>query len=336
MPRRPSIQSIADMLGLSKFAVSRALSGKSGVSEPTRRRVIAAARAVGYRLPGGGDGAAPTEGKGGYALVWTDPSMPTELSFWSRVLAGIAAACAERGWEHAVVTPQANGDVRFPAFMDPAACVGHIAVGNLDEHALLPLRQLAGPLVLIDNEEPVVEADAIGNANADGARLLVQHLFRQGRRSFLFVGCDAFARSFRDRWIGCRLAVEDLGGAARLRRWTVPYREHRWTDRLALKLNELAPDDRPDAFVCANDHIALVLLQRLHQIGVRVPDDAALVGFDNIRDAALAEPPLTTVELAKEALGHRAVEQLARRLERPGALPETISLAPRLVARGSG
>ncbi|MCI3921296.1 substrate-binding domain-containing protein [Paenibacillus sp. TRM 82003] len=345
MLRRPSIQSIADMLGLSKYAVSRALSGKTGVSEDTRRRVLAAARAVGYRLPSQsppGETAASASGPPGlepanrYVLVWADPSIPQEPSFWSRVLAGVATACAERGWAHAVVTPGAGGDVRFPAYMDQTSCLGHIAVGNLPGATLLSLRSLAGPLVLIDNEEPVVGADAVGNGNADGARLLVQHLHRQGRRSFLFIGCDAFAHSFRDRWVGCRLAVEALGEGVRLRRWTLPYPERRWADPLALKLNALAPEDRPDAFVCANDDIALELLRRLKALGLQSPEDVAVAGFDNIRDAASAEPPLTTVELAKEALGSRAVEQLARRLAQPGTLPETVALSPRLVVRSSG
>jgi len=342
MPRRVSMQTIADSLRLSKFAVSRALSGKTGVSEETRRDVLAAARALGYRLPRGAADAPPSESTAGgatYALIWMDPTMQRESSYWARLLAGASTACLDIGWESAVVAPRPDAAPTFPPYMDRAACAGHIAVGRLPAETLAALQAMGGPLVLLDHEEPVVRADAVLNANADGAELLTNHLLFAGRRSFVFVGHDDFAPSFRERWRGCRQAIEAFGSAkdARLRKWTVPYAASRWADGLHAKLAALGgAEERPDAFVCANDHIALELLVGLRRIGVRVPDDCAVVGFDNVEAAASAEPPLTTVELAKEALGRRAVEQLARRRDRAGEPPEKVLLAPRLVVRGSG
>jgi len=349
MARRVSLQTIADTLHVSKYAVSRALSGKPGVSDATRQRVLAAARALGYRLPAGSASGYPgaacaadeaaSAASRGYVLVWMDPAIQTEASYWARVLTGVANGCAEFGWEHALVAPRlgANGEgPSFPAYMDRRACLGHIAVGGLPTATLAALQAMGGPLVLLDHEEPLVEADAVMNANADGAVLLASHLLYGGRRSFVFVGNDDFAPSFRERWLGCRSAVEAFGGETRLRKWTYPYPERRWSDALHAKLAGLDPEDRPDAFVCANDQIALELLRGLHQRGLRVPDDCAVTGFDNIEASVGADPALTTVELAKEALGRRAVEQLARRRAQPGAQPEKVLLSARLVVRSSG
>ncbi|TLS49237.1 LacI family transcriptional regulator [Paenibacillus antri] len=340
MPRRVSMQTIADSLRLSKFAVSRALSGKPGVSEETRRSVLAAARALGYRLPKGAPEAEAAEPIGGaaYALIWMDPTMQNESSYWARLLTGVTTACRDLGWEHAVVSPRPDAPPTFPAYMDREACIGHIAVGTLSAETLASVQAMGGPLVLLDHEEPLVRADAVLNANADGAELLTNHLLFAGRRSFVFVGDDAFAPSFRERWRGCRQAIDAFGGGkgARLRKWTVPYAEPRWADGLHATLAALGAGELPDAFVCANDHIALETLRGLRRAGRRVPDDCAVAGFDNVEASAAGDPPLTTVELAKEALGRRAAEQLARRKEKPGEQPEKILLSARLVPRASG
>jgi len=354
MPRRVSMQSIADHLQLSKYTVSRALSGKSGVGEETRRAVLAAARALGYRLPPPADGAraarrsaergdAPSPDASAhpatrYVLFWMNPAIQNESTYWARVLTGATAACRERGWEHAVVAPRLDGGQPFPAYMDREACVGHVAVGGLPGPTIAALQAMGEPLVLLDHEEPLARADAVLNANADAAVLVTNHLLRAGRRSFVFVGNDGFAASFRERWNGCRQAIESFGerGETRLRKWSCPYPERRWADEIRARLLAGGDADRPDAYVCANDMIALELLDVLHRLGRRLPDDCAVVGFDNIDDAARADPPLTTVELAKEELGRRAVEQLAARLDRLGERPEKVLLAPRLVVRASG
>jgi LacI family transcriptional regulator len=339
MTRRVSMQSIADSLGLSKYAVSRALSGKTGVSEDTRRTVVGAARALGYQLPDHSPDLPVPSLDSGYVLVWMNPAFQSEPSYWGRVLAGIAAGCKYRGWEYAIVAPKSEGEQPFPVFMERSLCIGHIAVGQLSGETLVSLKKLGGPFILLDNEEPLIAADTVLNANMDGAVALTRHLLQAGRRSLLFVGSDDFAPSFRERWFGCKTAVERFGGreaGATLRKWSIPFSEARWSDSLHVRLHAMSAADRPDAFICANDIIALTLMKALQGAGMDIPKDCAVAGFDNIEASADAQPPLTTVELAKEMLGSRAVEQLARKSVERGAHPEKILLSARLVVRQSG
>ena len=337
--RRVSMQTIADRLGLSKYAVSRALSGKSGVSEETRRRVLAEARNLGYRLPRRTrpeDQAEPSHS--GYILIWMDASIQQEGSYWGRILRGIAAACAEEGWQFAVVTPSLQGELLIPTYMERSSCIGHIALGKLPTEFMLSLHASGMPAVLVDHEEPAMEADEILNANIEGGMLLFRHLHAQGCRRIVFVGNELFASSFKERWIGCRLAAEELHSEedpVRLRKWTIPYAQHRWTDELHLRLHAMTSEPLPDAFICANDDIALSLMGLLKARGFSIPEQVSVAGFDNIDAAAMSVPPLTTVDLAKEALGSRAVEQLSRRQTFPGARTEKILLAPRLIMRES-
>ncbi|MFB9329149.1 LacI family DNA-binding transcriptional regulator [Paenibacillus aurantiacus] len=334
-----SMQTIADHLGLSKYSVSQALSGKPGVSEETRQRVWSAAKMLGYRLAKTDSEAAAAETPASYILIWVDERQAQDPAYWGRVLSGISAGASALGWQYVMTSGGNAGRPSFPHYLDERLCLGHLIVGQMPTGSVAAIYQMGQPIVLIDHRDPLIEADSVFNDNAESGGRLVRHLAQAGRRSLLFVGDDAFAVSFRDRWTGCRQAVEELGGRASgcvLRKLTFRYKEQGWQENLARKAELLLAEHDIDAIVCANDHIALELIQLLKKRGVDIPARCAVVGFDNIEQAAYFDPPLTTTELAKEALGYRGVEQLARRRDNPGALAERIALSSRLVVRQSG
>ncbi|TYP79737.1 LacI family DNA-binding transcriptional regulator [Paenibacillus methanolicus] len=336
-----SMQTIADHLGLSKYSVSQALSGKPGVSEETRQRVWAAAKTLGYRLGKSDSELAAAATPASYILIWIDERQAQDPAYWGRVLSGISAGASALGW-HYVMTSGSGGNSgrpSFPHYLDEGLCLGHLIVGRMPTASVASIYQMGQPVVLIDHRDPLIEADSVFNDNAESGARLVRHLAQAGRRSLLFVGDDSFAVSFRDRWTGCRQAVEELGGRTSgcvLRKLTIRYKETGWQDNLGRKAEQLLAEHDIDAIVCANDHIALELIQLLKKRGVDIPGRCAVAGFDNIEQAAYFDPPLTTIELAKEVLGYRGVEQLARRRENPGALAERIALSSRLVVRQSG
>ena len=185
------------------------------------------------------------------------------------------------------------------------------------------------------------------------------HLLAKNCRSFAFVGRDSFAVSFRDRFWGCRLALDycrraggakppgrasgrpaaDLppGAEAAMRKWTVPYGRANYQSVLAKKFAAAqSAGGLPDGFVCANDDLALRVLELLHGTGLAEPSACRVVGIDNTAASLEGPVPLTTVDLAKEQLGMRAVEAFLRRCEKPGAPAEKVILTARLIVRQSG
>ncbi|OXM84475.1 LacI family DNA-binding transcriptional regulator [Paenibacillus rigui] len=407
MPKKITMQLIADRLGVSKYTVSQALSGKSGVSHGVRMQIIEMARTLGYRLPSGSSapgaygaspsgsygsdarsavpgagpsgapgrdarsampGAGPSDAPGRDArsavsgvgpsdavgcdtrgamprlLLYMEPRYMEEPDFWRRVLDGLLSACRDYGWtpgflEHAPYGHEAF--TRSPAGTPDAA--GLIVVGKTSSPKLLSLRQLGLPMVLIDHEEPLVEADVILNANLEAARMACNHLLAHGCKSVIFTGRDSFAVSFKERWWGCRLAVDEWKSAHReppvqLKKWTLPYGSPGWVMQLDKRLDMLQAcgDALPEAFLCANDQMALQLVGTLQARGISVPDQCRVVGIDNITKSAEASPSLTTVELAKEDLGRRAVQAMQRKLGSRGGLSEKIILSARLIVRQSG
>ena len=224
-------------------------------------------------------------------------------------------------------------------------------VGKCPTDLLLLLNRTGLPVVLVDHEESVIQADAVLNANIEAGRMACHHLLSQGCRSVVFIGRDSFAVSFRERFWGCRLALEELHDKVRpyegvqLKKWTVPYGNSTWRQSLERRIAAATSGDHPalvkdagipDGFVCANDEIALVLMQALQRHSILIPTRCRVIGIDNTAASLEGALPLTTVDLAKEWLGMRAVEAFVRRREHPEAQYENITLSARLIIRASG
>ncbi|QJC51566.1 LacI family transcriptional regulator [Paenibacillus albicereus] len=348
------MQQIADRLHVSKYTVSQALAGKGGVSEATRQRVMETARAMGYEAPSaraalGANGFDPAharpaaqgqaEADGRYVVVWMSRIHQEEPMYWQRVLGGIQEACREHGWGAVVLAPFDDGQAAdiLPPYLDRTRCVGGLAVGAFPLKQLAAMKRIGVPVVLVDHQEPFSGLDSVANDNIAAARMISGLLLDKGCRSFVFVGSDRFSVSFRERWLGCRSALEQTFAQRKdgeLRRWTIPY-SREWIEALQARVARIRAEELPDAFICANDDIAAELLKLLQQRGIDVPGRCRVAGIDNIEGSAWTRPPLTTMDLGKEQLGQRAVEALERRSARPAAPVERVGLVPELVLRAS-
>ncbi|NIK75328.1 LacI family transcriptional regulator [Paenibacillus castaneae] len=346
MPRKISIQMIADQLGLSKYAVSRALSGKSGVSQTTRERVLELARKLGYELPRQEYDTAPTAAgsASSFVLIFINQSNRGDPYYWQRVLAGLISGCNERGWHHVIVsqtfssstdTAQSPQEAIAP-HLDWSNCLGLIVMGSYPYDALQRMARTGKPLVLVDHNEPMLGCDSVNHANIEAGITITRHILNRQCRTIVFLGDNGRSASFAERRIGVRLAIERYGSkGTKLFEWELPYEEGGWQDAAVERLSRLSPEDLPDAWIGANDDIAIHWMRKLQQMGWSIPDQCRIAGIDNVEAAALASPRLTTVNLCKEELGHRAIESLQRRIERHGSPSEKIQLTAALIPRDS-
>jgi LacI family transcriptional regulator len=354
MSAKISMQMIANRLGVSKYTVSQALSGKPGVSEATRREVTAMARALGYKLKSEpaleiaqklsfstgkeGDSAEVHRDKKPYqVLVWMREEHKLEPTFWRRLWLGVENGCSDYGWEPMLLP--ASFDMR--QVIEPTNKVtwaGVIILSRCPTPILLQMQQTGLPMVLVDHEDPLLVADCVLNDNRHAAALACRHVLSQGCRRIVFIGQDSFSISFKERWWGCRQAFDEAAireEGNTLKKWTIPYSQSSWADQITKRLASMMLEEQPDGFVCANDQIAISLLEVLQKLELKVPEKFHVVGIDNIDDSAHTSPPLSTVELAKELLGYRAVEALNRKCTRPTVHSEKIILSARLIVRSS-
>ncbi|WP_137845508.1 LacI family DNA-binding transcriptional regulator [Microbacterium sp. 2FI] len=197
------------------------------------------------------------------------------------------------------------------------------------------LRRRGIPVVLVDSVDDAGALPSVSFDDVAGGRLAAEHLLETGRRTLAFVGAREEVRQVRDRLAGAQTAVAGVAGATLETIWT-----ERTTSQIGLAFGEqLAarhPDDRPDGLVVSNDHLAIGLVHGLLTHGVRVPEDIAVVGYDDIEFAAIAAVPLTSVRQPAREMGRTAAEMLLARISGDeGAGLGNVVYRPELAVRAS-
>ncbi|MFC0334324.1 LacI family DNA-binding transcriptional regulator [Paenibacillus sepulcri] len=347
MTKKITMQDIADHVGVSKFAVSKALSGKSGIKPETRDKIVQAAAQLGYRFITKEEPAAEEQPKAA-AFGETDhrqvivlvPNVRYQTRhsyYWGRIIEGVQLELEERGIGMILVTEHIRS--QFANMINPRGVMGIIGVGVVSYQILLEIRNLGIPFVLIDHEDPLIPSDVLSMNNFEWMRRITHYLVGMGHRNLQFVGNLRYSRSFYDRWFGYRSMTEEHGLGVNQHEGLLTIRgdnRSEMTEALETILQELSRESRmPTAFACANDSIAMCVMTILARMNIRVPDEVSVTGFDDIKDAALSSPTLTTVHVHKRGMGVRAVEALLRRLEHPNSPKEKILLTGELVVRQS-
>ena len=323
MVKKTRIKDIASACGVSIAAVSRALKGQPGLSDETRQRILAIAQAEGYdfsRLRSG-------RIKRLLFLLHREHNIASALPFYSTVMLGVADACRENdiAMSFQPIGPE-DALVDLINLHQPDAL---ICAGYLEPEVLAELRQSALPVALVDlwaADFPCVNPD-----NYHGGFVATRHLLEQGRTRIAFLGTSQRHYSIRQRVEGYQQALFDAGlvlpAAYRIEVPPVKDIEQALVEGMSQLLALAQP---PDAIFAYNDVAALVAMRECARRGIRVPEDVAIVGFDDIDAAAWAHPPLSTVAVDKRELGRDAFQLLL------GEESERNLLLPvRLVARES-
>ena len=200
------------------------------------------------------------------------------------------------------------------------------------------LRQLKAhgiPAVLVDRGSVSNAFSSVSVDDVAGGKMAVQHLLETGRRNIGFVGGPFAIRQVEDRLAGANAALAD-DGDARLEVFPTAALTVSEGHRIGELLLALAPEDRPDALFAANDLVAVGLLQALVMgDSIRVPEDIAIVGFDDISFARTAIVPITSVRQPSQLMGETALTILLEEAEEPSLAPRQILFQPELVIRSS-
>ncbi|HUF99058.1 MAG TPA: LacI family DNA-binding transcriptional regulator [Ilumatobacter sp.] len=192
------------------------------------------------------------------------------------------------------------------------------------------------PLVFVDRTSRNLDVCTVAVDDVLGGRLAIEHLVDAGHRRIALVGGPLEIGQVRDRFEGARQAFIEAGldpaGLVSIPTAALSVAEGRTAGE---RLTGLRAARRPTAAFCANDLLALGLLQQSIAVGRRVPDDLAIVGYDDIEFAAAAAVPLTSVRQPREELGRRAAELVLDESDRIDHVHEHVVFDPELVARAS-
>jgi LacI family transcriptional regulator len=322
---------VAEAAGVSVATVSRVLNHQPQVDPARRERVLEAIARLGYRRD-----AVARNLRRRSTRVWGLVISDIQNPFFTALIRGVQDRAEQEGF--AVILLNSDEDTdrerRCLELMAEERAAGVlISPASETESAFRPLLDPAIPVVLIDRSTTDRDVDLVRIDNERGAYDGTRHLLEEGYRRVACISGPLHTTTGRTRFEGYRRAVEEAG--------TIDPDLVRHTDFKTPGGHEAAIDlfrspSPPDAVIVMNNLMTEGALTALRDLGLAMPGDVGVVGFDELSWAALLDPPLTTVGQPVRELGLAAADLLARRCA--GDMedhPRTVTLAPRLVVRGS-
>jgi len=314
---------------VSTASVSRALSGARSVRADTLRRVLDAAGQLEYKV---NPMASALRGKVTRTVGMVVPDLVNP--FFPAVVSAVEDALHHSGMSlflcDANDSPEVEAE-RLAALL--ARSVDGVIVSPVDavqSRAAVAAAAKRIPLVQVDRRVNV-DSDVVSVDHGRGIQLVLEHLIGEGCCSFAFVttaGRSSIARERLEAYIRCVRPI-DRASASRVLAGDLSIA---WGNEAARRL---AGDYCPEAVVCANDLIAVGVLQGLRGQGIRAPEDVAVTGYDDSILAGVVEPKLTTVRQPLGPLGQEAVRLVISAIESPGLPRRELRLLPELVVRES-
>jgi DNA-binding LacI/PurR family transcriptional regulator len=323
---RPTMQDIADRVGVSKALVSLVFRKAPGPSDETRAKVFAAAEELGYRV--NRTAALMTARRSHLIGVMTD----IRNSFHAEMVEDIVEASDRAGYEvvlGAVTTTHGESKV-IDTLLD-FRCEGVILLGPESDVATLTEMGQQLPTVVVGRRVASPALDVVRAADARGIGAVVDHLVALGHRRIVHVtgGSGSIAADRRKGYLRAmrRNGLDEY----------VEFIEGDFTENAGVDAAKvlLSADRLPSAVVCANDRSAVGVLDALRRAGVDVPGAVSITGYDDSVLAQLGHIDLTSVSQAPREQANRAVEAVVERLDRGRTEPASSVLMPQLVVRGT-
>lgn len=345
---RPDLEELARIAGVSKTTVHRALNGTGRISEETRKRIVALAEETGYRPNRLARGLRQSR-TGLIGVVVPGIHGP----FYARVLEGLEKELQDV--DHRVLLTLSAGSIKrehelVESLLDTRVDGLIIASEDTSPDYYRRLMAQGKPIVFFDRAVPGLSADLVATDHFQGGVLLAEHLMELGYRcpAFLsFSNTPTRTGSIEDRWCGFRsvfrnAAILDYPFVANAKKYLEGHPELDEPDSFSLLCRyavagamEPIVDFPYDCVFAQYDHFALAVIDALRASGRRVPEDVAVVGFDNQDFCEYADPALTTVSQPLAEIGALAARRLLQRLEEPHLPAEALRLPPRLIVRRS-
>lgn len=335
MAKKVTMEFIAQKLGITKNTVSLALRNMPGVSQKTRNEILQMAEKYGYKYkkPIHNNGCAKTES----ICLMLSNHIRNSVGFFSFIQYGIESEAKRNNLNTILYYFDDNKEFIPPVCIKDGIVSGIVTLGPISRKTVTSILDLNLPVVIIDDFFDDIKASYILTDNLAGGFLATEYLIKSGHREIGFLGNIFAAPSFCDRYVGYLKAMS---------LYRIPVNNsYSILDKNMAFIFDECPDKAieevkkipklPTAFFCCNDSEAIHLYKIFSSMGVSIPEDVSIIGFDDIESSKDISPELTTMHIYKEAMGERAVKKLIDRINGEKLMEEKILLPTVLVERQS-
>ena len=348
MATKVTIQDIASELQLSRNTVSKAINNTGVLADATREKILRKAAEMGYKqfayLPLFQEGAAKTaepfilpSGKREIAMLTT--RFLNNSHFSSMMLDRFQSEIdhLHSGMTIHRISPMELKEKRLPLSLNIQHTAGIICFEVFDYDYAQMLCDLDVPLLFVDTPvmdmRPPLKADRLYMENRIEIQNAVTHMVQHGKKRISFAGDKNHCQSFFERYMAYRDAVEYFGLTEGLSTCAMPSGQQDYPVSLYETIRRFKT--MPDAFVCANDFVAMDLVKALNELGYSVPDDIWVCGFDDSQEASYFAPRLTSIHIHGQIMGYTAANLLMTRIEEPSLNYRTVYTETNLILRES-
>ena len=320
--RRVTMQDIANACGLSRNTVSKVFNNHNAVPEATRVRVLQTAKELGYGTFYE-EAEKPLLPTNSTSIVLLTGSKPSSYHFGISLLTKFTDQVSRAGYTFQTYE-LSNWEIeqkKLPSSFQTEQTAGIIGMELFDRGYQQMVCALGLPTVFVDSYahacNSLLSCDIVSMENTASTVEIVQGLVNAGAVRIGFVGDKEHCNSFYERWLGFCIGLENAGlvldkRCCILENDHAPYNNATW---LNVQLDKMP--DLPDAFVCANDFLAIHLMLAMKQKGLSIPGDIMITGFDGSAESMLVDPQLTTVQIPSAEMGSLAAELLLNRIKNP-------------------
>lgn len=328
----PTVLDVAKLAGVAPITVSRVINRSGYYSDETRKRVEAAAAELGY-VQNSLARSLRSNRTNTIALIVSDITNP----FFTSLARGVEDTASDAGYNVFFCNTDelSEEEEKYTQVLLQKQVDGFLLVpANSSPHSILIIQKHNIPLVLIDRWVPGVEVDTVRCDSVGGSYELVRLLVSLGHRSIAMISGPKNVSTSIDRVNGYRKALEEAG--IPFEEAYVQYGEFNQSTGYELAKRVLGMNPRPTAIFGANNFIAIGIMKALNDLGIRVPDDISVVGFDDLPEPLVVSPFLTVASQPSYEMGCRATLLLLERLaEKDKSEQQQVILPTDLIVRGS-
>lgn len=358
MPKRVTLQDIADSLNLSRNTVSKAINNSPVVAEATKKLIFERAAEMGYKqfsYFGAPDSEPAVNPNGPREIALLTEYIFGNSHFGTFMIDRIQSELSRLGYSFTIyrVMPDDIKANRLPASFDTERIAGIICIELFNYDYCQMVCSLNIPTISVDAPvalgKPPLKTDKILMENYNGIFNIICELKNRGIKRIGFVGDALHCRSFYERYMAYYDAIgifnldfdrniifttyddavfpeDEKPSFSYLEKDSYHYYLEKWLDNIK---------QMPECIICANDFVALDLISSLNKRNIRIPDDLLLAGFDDSQESRLMHPKLTTVHIHSQSMGVTAVEMLLSRMKEPELAYRTVYVESEVIFRAS-
>ena len=348
MATKVTIQDIANELQLSRNTVSKAINNTGVLADATREKILRKAAEMGYKqfayLPLFQEDTAkaaehsilPSD-KREIAMLTTQ--FLSSSHFSSMMLDRFQSEIdhLHSGMTIHRISPIELKEKKLPSSLNIQRTAGIICIEVFDYDYAQMLCDLDVPLLFVDTPvmdmRPPLKADRLYMENRIEIQNAVAHMVQRGKKRISFAGDKNHCQSFFERYMAYKDALEYFGLTEGLSTCAMPSGQQNYPVSLYETIRRFKT--MPDAFVCANDFVAMDLVKALNELGYSVPDDIWVCGFDDSQEASYFAPRLTSIHIHGQIMGYTAANLLMTRIEEPSLNYRTVYTETNLILRES-